>query len=289
VDFCLYFRAFVERFIREIRAADPQATVFVAPVPAAFGGLGGECSLTGFDGVVHAPHWYDGFTLHTRTYVPWAGVDVQGTKVKFVLGRKRVRRNFCQQIKRLVEESEGLGSVPAVIGETGIPFDLDGKKAYRTGDFSRQVDAMDDTIQALEANLVGYTLWNYTADNSNERGDLWNGEDLSIFSRDQQTGSGSPYDGGRALAAVIRPCATRIPGEPLAMSFDIKSKAFEFEFRLDPEVRAPAEFFVPEYHYPGGYAVEAACGSYERLPEEQRLLYHPRGDQPLHRIRITRP
>ena len=57
----------------------------------------------------------------------------------------------------------------------------------------------------MEANLVSCTLWNYTADNSNGRGDQWNGEDLSLFSRDQQKDAADINSGGRALAAGTRP------------------------------------------------------------------------------------
>ena len=95
-----------------------------------------------------------------------------------------------------------MGGIPTLIGETGIPFDMNGKKAYRTGDFSVQVEALDAVIAAQEQNFVSFTLWVYTADNSNARGDLWNDEDLSLFSRDQMTGSGSIHDGGRALQAA---------------------------------------------------------------------------------------
>lgn len=39
---------------------------------------------------------------------------------------------------------------------------------------------------ALDKNLLSFTLWNYAANNTNARGDGWNDEDLSLFSRDQQ-------------------------------------------------------------------------------------------------------
>ena len=39
-------------------------------------------------------------------------------------------------------------------------------------------------MTALEENFASFTLWNYTADNTNTHGDQWNDEDLSLFSRD---------------------------------------------------------------------------------------------------------
>ena len=97
--------------------------------------------------------------------------------------------------KRTVEK---LGDIPTLIGEFGIPYDMHAKKAYETGQFDRQELALDRSFQALEANLLHATLWNYTPDNSNEHGDLWNEEDLSIFSRDQQTNPMDINSGARA-------------------------------------------------------------------------------------------
>lgn len=98
----------------------------------------------------------------------------------------------------LVRQSAERMNAPTLIGEVGIPFDMQNRKAFRNGDFSMQ-------IRALEKNFASFTLWNYTADNSNARCDQWNDEDFSLFLRDQVTGSGSIHDGGRALKAAVRP------------------------------------------------------------------------------------
>jgi hypothetical protein len=145
---------------------------------------------------------------------------------------------------------------------------------------------MDDSMQALEANLVNFTIWNYTADNTNERGDLWNDEDLSIFSRDQQTGTDDISDGGRALEAVIRPYAAKIPGELQCMSFDIRTKLFELCFSFDPKVEAPLEIYVPEFQYPRGFDVVVANGDWEVDEEGQKVLYFPTPDVELHLVQI---
>jgi hypothetical protein len=91
-------------------------------------------------------------------------------------------------------------------------------------------------FRRLEANLLHATLWNYTADNNNQWGDQWNEEDLSIFSLDQQHDPDNIHSGGRALQAVVRPYAVCTAGEPLSMKFDLKRRAFEFEFRHDVNV-----------------------------------------------------
>ena len=114
-----------------------------------------------------------------------------------------------------------MGDIPTVLGEFGIPFDMHEKQAYRTNDFKFQLKAMDRCYRAVEANLMDSALWNYTADNSNARGDLWNDEDFSIYSPDQRKNPENLYSGGRALAAVVRPYPRFTSGTPLKLSFDL--------------------------------------------------------------------
>ena len=145
--------------------------------------------------------------------------------------------------------AERLPGAPTLIGESGIPFDLQDKRAYRTGNFSMAVKAMDRSLRAMDDALASYTIWNYTSDNTNERVDLWNDEDLSIFSRDQQADPTDIHSGGRGLSAVVRPYARATTGVPLRMSFDLRRRIFEFEFCHDPAISAPTEFFIPTYQY----------------------------------------
>jgi hypothetical protein len=173
-----------------------------------------------------------------------------------------------------------------VLGEFGIPFDLEDKKAYRTGNFNAQIKALDRSFQAVEANLLNCTLWNYTADNSNARGDQWNDEDLSIFSRDQQTNPEDINSGGRALQAAVRPYPRATAGEPLRMAFDIKRRLFTVEFRHDPQVTASTEVFIPNLHYPQGYKVEVSDGTYEINREKQTLIYRHSVERGEHTVRI---
>jgi hypothetical protein len=191
-------------------------------------------------------------------------------------------------VRRLVENSRQLfREAPLVIGEAGIPFNLQGGRAYRTGDFTQQVQALDDVMQALEASGANFTLWNYTADNTNAGGDSWNGEDFSLFSRDQQAGTGDLYDGGRALEAAIRPHAVRTPGIPRQTRFSLETKTFVYTFEFDPAIQAPLELFVPRIHYPGGVRVTAPGGRWELDMEVQRLLYYPAGERGIHTVRLA--
>jgi hypothetical protein len=274
-----YFRPFANRYAREIHSIKPDAIIFVEGVPSE-----GHITWTSGDApnIVHAAHWYDFITLFMKNFVGWMTIDFFTQKLIF--GPQKARQSFVDQIAQVIKTSEQqMNNIPTLIGEVGIPFDMKDKRAYRTGDFSLQVKALNATMQALEANVVSSTLWNYTADNTNARGDQWNDEDLSIFSHDQQTGSGDVHDGGRALEAAVRPYARKVAGEPLRMSFDIKRKLFEFEFRHDATIKAPTEIFVPNYQYPNGYTVEVTGGTYE-TSKNQTLTYHPTSGPGVHTI-----
>ncbi len=278
-----YFRPFVNRYAQEIRSVDPDAIIFVEGTPS---GALPDWRPADAANIVQAGHWYDGFTLFMKNFHGWFTFDILNSG-RLVVGPGNVRRCFANHLAHVKRETaQHVGNIPVLLGEFGIPFDMQGKHAYRTGDFSKQVQALDASFQAVEANLLNCTLWNYAADNTNARGDQWNDEDLSIFSRDQRTNPDDIHSGGRALAAVIRPYARKIAGEPLRMMFDVKRRVFEFEFRHDSAASAPTEIFVPTYQYPGGYAVEVSDGTYEAAREPQTLIYCHETDRDIHTIRI---
>ncbi len=278
-----YFKPFANRFAREIRKIVSNAILFVEGVPSQ-----GELTWNENDeaDIVHAAHWYDGLTLFKKTFTSWMGADARTMKI--VWGAQNVRKSFTEQIARIMDESDKeMNHAPTLIGEVGIPFDMQNKKAYRTGDFSMQTRALDTTMTALEKNFVSFTLWNYTADNSNARGDLWNDEDLSLFSRDQTRGDGSIHDGGRALTAAVRPYPCKVAGEPLTMSFNIKKVLFEFSFRHADDVIAPTEIFIPELQYPHGCTIQVSDGTFEMNMTTQTLIYQHSREQKTHTVRVS--
>lgn len=285
VDFnCDYMRPFINRFAREVREIDPQALIFAewpveSPPPQWRAGDARD--------ILCAPHWYDNVTLYLKNFSSAFNMDVH--RMRPVLGMRNIKRLFAEQTGQIVRwVTERMGDVPVLIGEFGIPFDMGNRRAYQTGDFSQQVQALDASYTAMEANLLHTTLWNYTADNSNARGDLWNGEDLSIFSRDQQRDAAELDSGGRALEACVRPYARCTAGEPLRMRFDLRSRTFELEFRHDPAVKAPTEIYLPRLHYPRGCVVQVSDGDYELIDAEQMLIYRHSSGQLLHTL-VVRP
>ena len=279
-----YLRPFINRYAVAIREIVPDALIFVETEPGITPPAWNPSETTR---IVFAPHWYDGIVLFMKDFKPWMGVDLLKSKV--ILGARRIRTSYGLQVERLkLAAKEKLGGVPTLIGEIGIPFDMQKKKAFRTGDFRTQVHAMERTLKTMDDALLNYTIWNYTADNSNAHGDQWNDEDLSIFSRDQQDDPLNINSGGRALEAVIRPYACATAGEPLRMSFNFRTKVFEFEFRHDPKVSAPTEFFIPNFQYPQGYRVEVSDGTFESDRDAQILVYRHTTMLDVHKITVKK-
>jgi hypothetical protein len=131
------------------------------------------------------------------------------------------------------------------------------------------------------------TTWNYSPDNDNAHGDRWNGEDFSIFSRDQQKDPTDIDSGGRGLRAFLKPYPKATAGEPLRLSFEMKHRAFRYEFHHDPRVKAPTEIFVPRFQYPEGYRVRVSDGRWISDPGGQLLRYWHTLERDSHTILIT--
>lgn len=146
--------------------------------------------------LVYAPHWYDGITLMTKKWNRNWNVDVIGVlrgrywhpAFAVKLGETAIRNCFKDQHAAMRKEGlDRMGNHPCMMTEFGIPYDMDDKHAYKTGDYSSQSAAMDANHFGVEgAGLEGYTLWLYMASNDHEKGDQWNGEDLSIVSVDDK-------------------------------------------------------------------------------------------------------
>ncbi|KAF3918393.1 hypothetical protein ABW20_dc0103943 [Dactylellina cionopaga] len=143
--------------------------------------------------IVYAPHYYDGLTLMSKKWNRFFNVDVLGVlRGRYLspafavkLGETAIRNSMKEQLTAMKQEGlDNIGPTPCLFSEIGIPYDMDDKYAYKTGDYTSQTRASDANHFALEGSLVSYTWWNYCALNNHEWGDQWNGEDLSIYGRD---------------------------------------------------------------------------------------------------------
>jgi hypothetical protein len=196
---------------------------------------------------VNASHWYDVSLLHTKDYDAASDADAVSAKYQRQLGY------YAR------EAAAFAGGAPALIGEFGIPYDLDNAEAYAAWNRGERGDiwakheaalgAMYDAIDALQ---IHSAQWNYTADNRNDPriGDRWNQEDLSIFSVDQVEAGN---DGARALPGFCRPYVRAVQGRLLESRFDRAAGTYTLRWDADPGVDAPTEVFVPDVWFPNGF------------------------------------
>jgi hypothetical protein len=283
VDFAAdYFKPFVKRYIQAIRASQPKAVIFIEEH---LNGGAIPWSRTDEPACANATHWYDIKTLFTKQFGTFMTIDTE-SGVKFVCGEKGLRREFIRQLGRKKNFANAMGGIPTLIGEFGIPFDLDNGRAYRTGNFTKHEKALSINFDAMDALLLSATLWNYTPDNNNVYGDLWNGEDLSIFSRDQQKDKTDINSGGRAVLGFARPYARKIAGMPLAMSFNRKTRVFRLVFASDPAVNAKTVIFVSQAQYPNGFEVVLSDGTWEEDRADFTILIAHDPAQQEHTVEI---
>ncbi len=83
--------------------------------------------------------------------------------IKF--GETAIRNCIRDQLSAIRQEGlDYLGEHPCVLTEFGIPFDMNDKSAYKTGDYRSQCAAMDANHYAVEGSgMEGFTMWCYVA------------------------------------------------------------------------------------------------------------------------------
>lgn len=253
-----YVQPMVRRFAQALQAVHPGTCLFVE-----HGGLGTiptePWPRAGLPPLVQATHWYDALTLVSQLAMPWWSIDVY--RGRLVVGRAAVQRMFVEQLARIKAVSrELMGGCPTLIGEFGLPFNLNGGTSLRSGDYHVQAALLARYYHALDANLLSAAQWNYTADNDHTWGDQWNREDLSIYSTDDRARGD---DGARALQGFCRPYARATAGLPLEMQFDPVTGTFHFRYRPDLTVVQPTEIVVPQVQYPQGAIVTLTHGHAE--------------------------
>eukprot|EP01012_Entosiphon_sulcatum_P051573 TRINITY_DN70829_c0_g1_i1.p1 TRINITY_DN70829_c0_g1~~TRINITY_DN70829_c0_g1_i1.p1 ORF type:complete len:651 (-),score=98.74 TRINITY_DN70829_c0_g1_i1:6-1958(-) len=296
IDFyCDYYKPFANRFSESVsRELHDQGLIIVECIPSAtFQASELSWGPGDHERIVYAPHYYDGIPMYFKRF--WSILALSTQTLRPVIGTQRAAQARKDNIRSAVESAKKrFPDVPIVFGEVGVPFDIGNAAAYRTGDFSEQEAAVDATMTSLEASDCSFVWWNYTPDNTNAHGDLWNGEDFSLFCPEPRAvpdralaNAGAEYAGGRALRAAVRPYAMRIGGTTRAASFDMRTRKFVLTFDGFSDVDAPTEIFLPRLHYPAGARVEVTDGSFDLLPEEQLLRFTPSTVQSLHTITVT--
>jgi len=258
-------RPFLRRVTESVRAIKPEWMIFAELDP--FRGLMGASFPPGMpERTVNASHWYCLVTLMTKTFMYPVGIDpFTGNALH---GDEDIEAYYAAQLARIKRASQSLpGGAPTLIGEFGIPFDLDQGAAYEAwakGDrsaapWAKHVTALGLMYNALDRHLLSSAQWNYAASNRNAAacGDGWNQEDLSVFSRDQAEDARGIDSGGRAVEGFVRPYVRACQGVLTSMTFDRATGDLRFAFDADPAIAAPTEVYLPAAQYPAGLALDA--------------------------------
>lgn len=274
---------FIRRFRDGVRTAHPGCMVFIEGSPLTF--------KTPWDDpdrlIVNARHWYELKILldrnfHVSEYSPIGGGVLSGVEA--------IGAHMASQLEaqRRVN-SELMGNPPMLIGEFGLPFDLNSGEALGTGDYSEQEALLDANYRAMEANLLNSTQWNYTADNTHTDGDQWNHEDFSIFCCDEVAAGTDLESGGRTIDAFVRPYVRHCAGTPIEMTFDLATRRFRLEIEADPAIESPTLLFAPQRHFGDKPAVTVSGGTTSYDPSSQTLEWDHSGSDGSLTIELSRP
>lgn len=259
---------FTQKYADAILAIDPDVMFFMETVPTETHRLRLIDAPPGR--VVNAGHWYDAFMLFSRRFDGNHGLDYATGVI--VEGRENVQKLFNDGIGSLVNTSvEVLDGVPTLVGEFGLSYDINDQYGLRTEDFSAHELALSMYYDAIDMHLVHSTQWNYTPDNSNRWGDNWNGEDLSIFSRDQQFDEFNLDSGGRAVRGFCRPHVQVAAGTLQKQRFDHETADFEAE--IDCGGSGETLIYVPAIWYGYDHQVKVSSGEWRETDDPQILVW----------------
>jgi hypothetical protein len=219
---------------------------------------------------INAFHWYDGFALFSKQFRPWFTMNIE--TLRPILGKEKIQSYFSECLAKGVQwASNHMGGMPCLLGEFGLAFDMNNRRAFAHGDYSAHEEALSMYYNAVDSNLLHSTIWNYTADNTNATGDGWNDEDLSIFSGGKE----------RAVAGWKRPYPMATAGQPLAIKWNHQRGIFRYRFNADSAIDAPSIIYLPAEQFGPGTKIRSIPTGiplrFEHQPNEQRLMVYNDG------------
>ncbi|MCL2230661.1 MAG: glycoside hydrolase family 5 protein, partial [Treponema sp.] len=168
-----FLRPFSIKYINAMKEADENNFFFIEGLP--------DCEKADSHPVwnkddpqnaINAFHWYDGFSLFTKSFRSWFNVNVSARKP--LLGKKQITAYFAKCLKKGIElTKEKMNNMPCLLGEFGLAFDLNNRSGFKSGDYKLHEKALSMYYDAVDANLLHSTIWNYSASNTNKYGDSW--------------------------------------------------------------------------------------------------------------------
>jgi len=264
-----FLKPFIVKYINAMKEAEEHSFFFIEGLPNCTE-ADSHLSWNNNDpsNVINAFHWYDGFSLFTKSFRSWFNVSI-ATK-KPVFGKKNVVKSFTECLTKGIEWTrKKAGNIPCLLGEFGLAFDLNNRKGFKKGNYSLHEQALSMYYDAVDANLLHSTIWNYSASNTNKYGDGWNDEDLSIFSEGRE----------RAAAGWKRPYPMATAGRLIFFNWNRKRKEFTLRFFADKNIKAPSIIYLPVETFGLSPAIETRTASglsmrSEYNCEEQKLLVY---------------
>ena len=253
------FGPFFRRVAQTIRQHQPHWLLFAEIDPV--GAFTGRQFPTDMPPAwVNTSHWYDLSLLVQKSFDASQSVDLLTGEV--ARSADEVRTRYQRQLAKLKSLGSGDGNeVPTLVGEFGIPYDLDHGRAFdawhqgqRTHEiWADHMQALGLMYDAMDALQLSSTQWNYTAGNRNDLriGDQWNQEDLSIFSLDQRSGDVSPDAGGRAVAGFCRPYVRAVQGHMSRLHWTQETGVLHIEFTAQVS-DLPTDIYLPKLCFPQG-------------------------------------
>lgn len=191
--FCNYF--FIDHYIKfkdTIRSVTPNIFIMMqSPVMEVPPNLKNDTRNIIDNKTIFCPHYYDGMSIMFKTWNTKYNVDTLGVMrgryfnpvLGIVFGERAIRNCMKKQFVEIKSEAqEYLGQIPVLMSETGMPFDMDEKRAYEDGKYYSQTGGLDALSYALEGAHMSHTYWCYASLNCHKWGDRWNNEDFSFWS-----------------------------------------------------------------------------------------------------------
>lgn len=174
----------------------------------------------------------------------------------------------------------------------------------------------------MKFNTFCFSLWNYNPENTDGKGDDWNGENFSWFSRGRalppsllyyEQDSASLDNGGRILDSIVRPYPAKTAGIPISFEYEMNTGTFSFTWAnrggvvgdigpAGPDVSNPpralqtpltsreSEIFVPSRLTHGRHLVVQGLSESDRWRYDERrqtLFIITDNDTPAHVHRVV--
>ncbi len=257
---------FAKQYAAAMQAVHPNAMIFYEGPPFDANDL--ALSDADIPNIVNAGHWYDVLMLFAHQFDGEQALNP--FTMELVEGRENVAQMFTEAVGSVKRTgTDNMHNAPTLIGEFGVMYSINDRSAYSDGDFSLHELALSLYYDAMDANLVSSAQWNYTPDHTNQWGDNWNREDLSIFSRDAQTNPEDINSGARALVGFCRPYVQRAAGDLRRMHFDATDGTFTVDL-LYEGAEAPTLIYLPHAWYgEADYKVKVSSGKHRILDARQ--------------------